>query len=202
VKWGGDGPVADERRIHLIWQWASPACRLRVCAKFTSDFGGNAPGQMRGPREGVYPLRYSTEVQCRWPGAAPPRRAGGLWLAGPAAARLLLDDLLSESGVADHDPALFVGHLGDLGAAVDVRPEVGAPAAELVSNLLSVAEMLLEKLAHGAGGGGEERPGVFGQAAERFELVAEFVGAQVDGVKWTPEFGPEVKLDFAVDRWV
>jgi len=21
-------------------------------------------------------------------------------------------------------------------------------------------------------------------------------------VKWTPEFGPEVKLDFAVDRWV
>jgi len=21
-------------------------------------------------------------------------------------------------------------------------------------------------------------------------------------MKWTPEFGPEVKLDFAVDRWV
>jgi len=24
----------------------------------------------------------------------------------------------------------------------------------------------------------------------------------VVAMKWTPEFGPEVKLDFAVDRWV
>ncbi len=32
----------------------------------------------------------------------------------------------------------------------------------------------------------------------RAQILLEFTGT----LKWTPEFGPEVKLDFAVDRWV
>ncbi len=71
---------------------------ISVCAKITSDFGGSAAGPdarrlpaaaaQAGKGGSVSPRdTRPTEQRSRWPGAAPPRRAGGLGRAGCVAPR-------------------------------------------------------------------------------------------------------------------
>ncbi len=63
--------------------------RLRVCAKIASDFGGSAAGPDARRKGGSVSPRDTrpTEPRSRWPGAAPPLRAGGLGRAGFVAPR-------------------------------------------------------------------------------------------------------------------
>src|SRR5438128_6492291 len=68
---------------------------LRVCSKITSDFGGSAawPDARRevlphGHQEHPRQWAVTDEQRSRWPGAAPPRRAGAVWLSGVVARSL------------------------------------------------------------------------------------------------------------------
>ncbi len=73
--------------------WGSPVLKrkllIRVCAKITSDFGGSAAGPDARRKGGSVSPRDTrpTEPRSRWPGAAPPLRAGGLGRAGCVAPR-------------------------------------------------------------------------------------------------------------------
>ncbi len=62
---------------------------VRVCARITSDFGGSAAGPDARRKGGSVSPRDTrpTEQRSRWPGAAPPLRAGGLGRAGCVAPR-------------------------------------------------------------------------------------------------------------------
>ena len=67
---------AAEAARGLVW-------RFRVHSKITSDFGGSATGPNARREEGAGPRGPVTDEQrSSWPGAAPPLRAGAIWLAG------------------------------------------------------------------------------------------------------------------------
>src|SRR5207302_6118389 len=74
---------------------APQSSAFRVCSKITSDFGGSAawPDARRevlphGHQEHPRQWAVTDEQRSRWPGAAPPRRAGAVWLSGVVARSL------------------------------------------------------------------------------------------------------------------
>jgi len=91
-------PEAFRRSSNSVWATSSALVQLRVCAKITSGFWRErrrarceAPacrgGAGRQGRECIPCDTRPTEQRSRWPGAAPPRRAGGLGRAGGVAPR-------------------------------------------------------------------------------------------------------------------
>ncbi len=77
------GPVAEKAFENIV---------LRVCAKTTSGFGGSATGSDARPEGGSVSAEILDRPRNEADGPVPPRPAGlgGLWLAGPAVAGLLL----------------------------------------------------------------------------------------------------------------
>jgi hypothetical protein len=125
-------------------------CGLRVCAKITSDFGGSAAGPAARREEGSVSIdTRPTEQRSRWPGAAPPRWAGGFGRAGIVAPRsqtARVCSLLAPRQPAQFPPAKLelifaqtlrrrVGLLGKrrgwLGRALGIRQDLVEPIEEL-----------------------------------------------------------------------
>src|SRR5207302_8272198 len=74
---------------------APQSSAFRVCSKITSDFGGSAAWPVarrevlpHGHQEHPRQWAVTDEQRSRWPGAAPPRRAGAVWLSGVVARSL------------------------------------------------------------------------------------------------------------------